>query len=520
MAMPAKEALRMEHITKVYSNGVMANSDINFSVEQGEIHALSGENGAGKSTMMKMLFGEEQPTRGDIYINGKKTSITSPTRAIQLGIGMVHQHFMLVPSLSVVENMILGMEPTKGIVIDRKLAERRVAEISEKYNLSVPPHAKIKNLTVGQKQKVEILKALLHGARVLILDEPTAVLTPQETRELFCELKILKNDGYTIIFISHKLNEVRELCDRITIIRHGRTMGVYPVSEVSEEEISRLMVGRDVVLQIEKSPAHLGETVIDIQNLTVSDSQGRRCLDSISFCAKRGEVFGVAGVEGNGQTELVEILSRNRNFGSGSVRILGENIQNLSITKLRMLRVSHIPEDRMTVGIAGGLSITENAMADKSGSREFCNRVGLLRRENIRKYGMQMVERYRVLCRNPDVSVSSLSGGNIQKVVLARELSSNPELVIADQPTRGVDVGAQEFIRKELLELRDLGKCVFLVSSDLNELLGMADRLIVLCGGKISAYFQDTSQVSEEDLGRYMLGIDRQSDEKIGEAAR
>ena len=385
MAVPGKEFLRMEHIRKVYSNGVVANSDITFAVDHGEIHALSGENGAGKTTLMKMLFGEEQPTRGDIYINGEKTVIASSAAAIRLGIGMVHQHFMLVPSLTVVENMILGMEPKKGLVIDQKLAERQVTEISEKYNLLVPPHAKIQDLTVGQKQKVEILKALFHGAKLLILDEPTAVLTPQETRELFQELKILRDSGYTIIFISHKLNEVRELCDRITIIRRGRTMGVYPVREVSEEEISRLMVGRDVVLHLEKKPAQQGDPAIQVENLTMMNTQGQKKLDGISFCAKRGEVFGVAGVEGNGQTELVEALSRNMEFRSGSIRILGQDTSRMSIRQLRALKVSHIPEDRMTTGIAGALSITENAMADKSCDPEFCGRGTLLKKKNSKE---------------------------------------------------------------------------------------------------------------------------------------
>lgn len=518
--MPGTEILRMEHIRKVYSNGVVANSDITFAVNHGEIHALSGENGAGKTTLMKMLFGEEQPTRGDIYINGEKTVIASPTAAIRMGIGMVHQHFMLVPSLTVIENMILGMEPRKGLIIDQKLAERQVAEISEKYNLIVPPHSKVQDLTVGQKQKVEILKALLHGAKIMILDEPTAVLTPQETRELFHELKILRDSGYTIIFISHKLNEVRELCDRITIIRRGQTMGVYDVKDVDEEEISHLMVGRDVALHLEKKPAHQGEAAIEVEGLTVRNIIGQKKLDGISFRAKRGEVFGVAGVEGNGQTELVEALSRNMDFHGGSIRILGKDISGMSIRQLRAQKVSHIPEDRMTTGIAGALSITENAMADKSYDPAFCGKGTLLRRKNIREYGRKMVERYHIFCKDPDVAISSLSGGNIQKVVLARELSSDPEVIIADQPTRGVDVGATEFIRKELLRLRDEGKCVFLVSSDLNELLGLADRLIVLCGGKIAAYFPDTTAITEDDVGQYMLGLDRQSEQEIAEVTK
>lgn len=514
------EALRMEHITKVYSNGVVANNGIDFCVRQGEIHALSGENGAGKSTLMKLLFGEEQPTRGEIYINGEKVQITSPTKAIELGIGMVHQHFMLVPSLSVVENMILGLEPRKGIVIDQKLAEQRVVEISEKYNLNVPPRAKIRDLSVGQKQKVEILKALLHGAKILILDEPTAVLTPQETQELFQELKVLRDDGYTIIFISHKLNEVRALCDRITVIRRGKTMGVYNIADVDEAQISRLMVGRDVVLQIDKTPAKQGETVLSVKELTARNILGQKRLDGVSFCAKRAEVFGIAGVEGNGQGELVEILSGNRGFEGGAVELLGKDIKGMGPRQVRKLKVSYIPEDRMSVGMAGQLSITENALADKSDDARFVSKPGLLRRKNIREYGKEMVSQYQVVCKSPDVSISSLSGGNIQKVVLARELSSTPEIVIADQPTRGVDVGATEFIRKELLKLRDSGKCVMLVSSDLNELLGLADRLIVLCGGKIAAYFPDTKAVTEEMLGRYMLGIERQTDEQIAEVAK
>lgn len=518
--MSGTPALSMQNITKVYPNGVMANSDITFSVEKGEIHALSGENGAGKSTLMKILFGEEQPTQGDIFINGEKTVIQSSAMAISLGIGMVHQHFMLVPSLSVIENMILGMEPRKGLVIDKKAAEKQVIEISEKYNLKVPPHKKVSELTVGQKQKVEILKALMHGAKILILDEPTAVLTPQVTRELFQELRTLRDDGYTIIFISHKLNEVRALCDKITIIRRGKTMGVYGISEISEQEISKLMVGRDVVLRIEKDPVNLGEPVVQVNHLTILTEQGTKRVNDVSFTTRQGEIFGVAGVEGNGQTELVEVLSRSRGYHQGEVCIMGKDIQTLSIRQLRDLKVSHIPEDRMTIGIAGDLSITENAMADKSQQVEFCGKSGLLKLKAIKDYGLEMIKRYHVLCKSPDATISSLSGGNIQKVVLARELSSNPEFVIADQPTRGVDVGAMEFIHKELLSLRNNGKSIFLVSSDLNELLGLADRMIVMCEGEISAYFPDTSCVTEEDLGRYMLGIEKQTKEEIEEVAK
>ncbi len=518
--MNQEEALRMEHITKVYPNGVIACQDVTLAVNRGEIHALSGENGAGKSTLMKILFGEEQATRGEILINGVKVNIPSPTAAIKLGIGMVHQHFMLVPSLTVMENMILGIEPKKGLRIDRARAQREVLEISQKYNLLVDPNLRVRDLTVGQKQKLEILKSLVRGAKILILDEPTAVLTPQETRELFIELKALREGGYTIIFISHKLGEVRKLCDRITIIRRGRTMGVYPLEQVTEQEISRLMVGRDVVLTIPKSPPRFGAPTLQVRDLRIFDEGGRAVLDGLSFTARQGEILGVAGVEGNGQPELVQALTGMLPFRSGEIRVLGKDIATLSIGDIRRLKVSHIPEDRMTVGVAPNLSITENMLADKVQRQEFSSRAGLLRRCAIREYGRRMAERYGILCKTPDVDISSLSGGNIQKAVLARELSALPEIIVADQPTRGVDVGATEFIRRELLAMRDAGKTVFLVSSDLNEILGLSDRLIVLFEGKLAAYFPDSSLVSEEELGRYMLGIDRQDPERLREVAQ
>jgi simple sugar transport system ATP-binding protein len=312
------EALRLQNITKVYPNGVIANNGVTFSVNYGEIHALSGENGAGKTTLMKILFGEEEATDGEIYIDGEKVRITSPLMAIKMGIGLVHQHFMLVPSLTVAENMVLGIEPRHGLSIDVDETERLVKEASQKFNFSIDPNKKIRDLTVGQKQKVEILKALIRGAKILILDEPTAVLTPQETKELFIELKVLKEKGYTIIFISHKLNEVKELCDRITIIRHGRTMGVYNLSEISEQEISRLMVGRDVALEIIKKPPKPGKASIKVRDLKVIEESGKYSLKGISLTAHYGEIFGVAGVEGNGQLQLAEALTGLGSYQSGT----------------------------------------------------------------------------------------------------------------------------------------------------------------------------------------------------------
>ena len=513
----AEEALKMSHIVKVYPNGVMANKDVTLSVNRGEIHALSGENGAGKSTLMKILFGEEQPTSGEIYINGKKVHMASPQMAIKMGIGMVHQHFMLVPSLTVTENIILGMEPKKGIRVDLSYARSQVEEMGKKFNLYVDPDKRVEDLTVGQKQRVEILKALFRGAKILIRDEPTAVLTPQETQELFDELMHLKDSGYTIIFISHKLQEVKRICNRITIIRRGVTMGVHEVDSVSEQDISRLMVGRDVILNIEKEPCQPGEPLVKVKNLVMMDENGKRAVNDISFTLRRGEILGIAGVEGNGQTELVEALTGMSGYASGSIEIGKKDIKGCSVEKIRALKVAHIPEDRMTVGIAPKLSLTENMIADKLNWKKFF-RGGVINRKAVREYGDQMIKEYQVLCKTQDVSVNSLSGGNIQKVVLARELSGEPQVIIADQPTRGVDVGASEFIRRRLVESRDAGNGVILVTSDLNEVLGLSDSLLVMYEGKIVAYIKDTSRITEEELGTYMLGIRKQTKEEIGEA--
>ena len=511
------EALHMKNIVKVYSNGVMANKDVTLCVNQGEIHALSGENGAGKSTLMKILFGEEQATSGEIFVNGKKVNITSPQMAIGLGIGMVHQHFMLVPSLTVTENMIMGVEPQKGLFIDKKYAREQVEEIGKKYNLYIDPDKKVSDLTVGQKQKVEILKALFRGAKILILDEPTAVLTPQETSELFEQLKNLKKSGYTIIFISHKLNEIKEICDRITIIRRGVTMGVHDVAGVTEEDISRLMVGRDVVLKIEKKPAAPGKPLIKVKDLKVVDETGTVSVDGVSFSLREGEILGIAGVEGNGQSQLIEAITGMGHVTSGTIEMDGQNIVGASVRKIRDLKMAHIPEDRMTTGVASNLSITENVIADKLNWKRFVGG-GILKRKEIRTYGEQMVKDYQILCKNQDVEIGSLSGGNIQKGVLARELSGDPTVVVANQPTRGVDVGATEFIRQQLIDMRDQKKGVLLITSDLNEVLGLSDSLIVMYEGKIVAYISDVSSMTEAELGTYMLGIQRQSEEQIKEA--
>ncbi len=507
--------IQMKEITKVYPNGTVANQDVNFDVRKGEIHALMGENGAGKSTLMKMLFGLEQPTSGEIRVNGETVSLSSPTVAISKGIGMVHQHFMLVPSLTVAENMVLGMVPTKaGALIDYKKAVQITEEFSEKFNLPVDANALVMDIPVGMKQKVEILKALVRGARILILDEPTAVLTTQETVDLFAELKNLKNQGYTIVFISHKLNEIMEITDRMTILRGGRSMGVYETKDVTAEEISRLMVGRDVILEVEKDKAVPGDEVLKVRDLEYINEWGKKMLNKVSFSVRKGEILGIAGVEGNGQKELVDMLFGFERPNSGVIEMNGKSILGLNQKQLRDMHISLVPEDRMLYGIASSGTIEENLISDRVDEKRF-NKGILFNMSALHEESDKLIRDYTVLCKSRSQQVGSLSGGNIQKVVVAREFSNAPQLIIADQPTRGIDVGATEFIRKKLVELSRSGIAVLLVSADLNEVMELSDSLIIMHGGTIAAYFEDTEQLTDEQMGKYMLGIDRQSDEEI-----
>ncbi len=508
--------VQMKGITKIYPNGIAANQGVDFSVRRGEIHALMGENGAGKSTLMKILFGLEQATEGEIRINGKPVSISSPNAAIAQSIGMVHQHFMLVPSLTVAENIVLGMVPKKsGLFIDYKKATEITRESAAKFNLDVNPDAKVADIPVGMKQKVEILKALIRGAKILILDEPTAVLTTQETAELFRELIHLKERGYTIIFISHKLNEIKQITDRITIMRGGKSMGVYETASITEQEISRLMVGRDVILDVEKDQPHPTDVVLRVRNLHYTNEWNKKMLGGVSFDVRKGEILGVAGVEGNGQRELVDMLFDLMEPDSGTASVNGKDVIHASQARIRALGVSLVPEDRMTYGVAEGATIEENLISDRFSERRF-NRGPLFNMRAIRAESDRLISDYTVLCKSRRQKVKMLSGGNIQKVVVAREFSSEPTLIIADQPTRGIDVGATEFIRKKLVDLSRSGAAVLLVSADLNEVMELSDSLIVLYGGTIAAYFEDTSQLDDEVMGEYMLGLKRQSSEEIG----
>ena len=512
-----KDFLVMENITKVYDNGVMANDNVCFSAEKGEIHAICGENGAGKSTLMKLLFGVEQPNQGRIILRGEEVKLTSPLKAIEMGIGMVYQHFVLVPSLTIAENVMLGIEPKKGIRFDKEKAVELTRAICEKYNFDIDPLAKIEDISVGVKQKVEIIKALIRGAEILILDEPTAVLTPQETKELFEQLKLLKEAGHTIIFISHKLNEVKYLCDRVTIIRHGRTMGTHNVADVTEADISRLMVGSDVELTISKTEAKPKDAVLRVKNLITYNEVGKKTLNGVSFTVREGEILGIAGVEGNGQRALINMITGFGEGGSGEVSINGKDIRSLSIKQLRQEGLVHVPEDRNVMGVAKNMSIRENLISDKINLPKY-NKRFTLNDDAIEADTDQWVKDFDVVCANSLQQVGMLSGGNVQKVVVARELTSYTKLIVCDQPTRGIDVGATEFIRKRLVQKRDEGNAILLVSADLGEVMNLSDKLIVMYGGEIVAYFPDVTDITEEDLGFYMLGIKRMTAEEIGGA--
>ncbi len=499
--------LEMKNILKVYPNGVVANDHVSFSIKKGEIHALLGENGAGKSTLMKILYGIEIPEEGEIYLNGEKVNIRSPQDAIQLGIGMVHQHFMLVPSFTVAENIVLGIEPRKNkIFVDKDKAAKLAEEIASKYNFNIDVNQKVENLTVGTKQKVEILKALYRGADILILDEPTAVLTPQETEELFVQLEELKKNGHTIIFISHKLDEIKRICDRLTILRNGRNMGTYDIGDLTTDQISRLMVGRDIVLTFDLKEPKLKKTALKVRNISVIGSNGKTKVDNVSFDLKEGEILGIAGVEGNGQSELVDVLTGlNKNYG-GDYFIYDVDAKNLSIKEMRNLGLSYIPEDRMTVGVAKDMDILTNLFANQYDKKEYSNRF-FLNRKNMEKRAEQLIKDFSIKASSYKQEVGMLSGGNIQKVVVARELSNEPKIIIANQPTRGIDVGAQEFIREKIVEFRDKGAAIILISADLNEVLELSDRLAVMYKGKFTGIFTNVKQVTEEELGRYMLGL-------------
>jgi simple sugar transport system ATP-binding protein len=509
--------LEMRNIWKVYPNGVTANKGVNLRVKKGEIHALLGENGAGKSTLMKILFGFEKPTEGEIYYNGELVHINSPYKAIELKIGMVHQHFMLVPSLTVVENIILGMEPRKGLSIDLKKSIEFVEKEMNRYGLPVPLNEKVKDISVGMKQRVEIIKTLVRGADLIILDEPTAVLTPQETVELFRALKNLTKAGKTVIFITHKLNEVKEIADRITVLRRGKTIGEAEVKDITEKDMSRMMVGRDVDIEIDKSPANPGKIVLEAKNLEFTRFDGVKMLKGINLKLREGEILGIAGVEGNGQTELVDIITGMDKPEKGEIYIFGKNMMDADNPhEFRKSGMSFIPADRMIYGVSKEDSIEENLISDRF-EKEPYSKKGVLKYKNITENAIKMINEFDIRTDGPKTAVKMLSGGNIQKVVVAREFTANSKIIIADQPTRGIDIAAADFIRRRLVKERDNNVAVLLVSSDLTELLEVSDRILVIYHGEFVAHFKDVKKINEEILGEYMLGIKKMSKEEMGD---
>ncbi len=495
-------ALELRGITKRFGP-VVANDGIDFDLRPGEVHALLGENGAGKSTLMSILYGLYSPTEGEILVNGEPVEVDSPSRAIELGIGMVHQHFMLVPVMTVTENIVLGEEPTHGAFLDVREGSRKVKELSDRYGLAVDPDAVIEQVSVGMQQRVEILKTLYRDARILILDEPTAVLTAQESHELFEVLGALKADGVSIVFISHKLNEVLEISDRVTVLRRGKRIDTVPTEGATEASLARLMVGRDVLLRVDKDAVKLGEPVLEVEDLHVRDDRDLEAVKGVSLNVRGGEVVAIAGVDGNGQLELVEAIAGMRVPDAGRVAIAGRDVTGSGVRATTEAGVAHIPEDRHLRGLVLDFTLAENLALREYRSPPISNH-GLLSIGGMNDRARSLLKEYDVRGGDPGTIASSLSGGNQQKVAVAREVASNPQLLIAHQPTRGLDVGAIEFVHGRLLREREEGRGILLVSLEFEEIRALADRILVIYEGRIVGEFPP--DVSEEELGIAMTG--------------
>jgi general nucleoside transport system ATP-binding protein len=494
--------LELKGITKRFP-GVVANDHVDFDLAKAEVHALLGENGAGKSTLMNILYGLYHPDEGEIRLNGSSVRITSPRDAIDRGIGMVHQHFMLIPVMTVAENIVLATEPRKGLLLDEDAAEERVRELSEQFGLAVTPEARIESITVAQQQRVEILKALYRGAEILILDEPTAVLTPQEAKELFDVIQALRAEGKSIIFISHKLNEVLEIADRITVLRRGKTVETVPREGATEAGLARLMVGREVLLRVEKAPAELGEPLLVVDDLRVFDERGLESCRGISLEVRAGEIVGIAGVDGNGQTELIDALTGLRQIAEGRIRVGGKELGHSSARDRLDAGIGHIPEDRQVRGLVLDFTLAEN-LALHDYRKEPDSRWGWLYPRRMIARAKKVLTEFDVRGGGPLTTAASLSGGNQQKVVVAREVSRDPRVLVAAQPTRGLDVGAIEFVHRRLVQERDEGRAILLVSFELEEILSLSDRILVLYEGRIVAEYPP--DVSEEEIGIAMTG--------------
>lgn len=501
-------------IGKTYPGGVVANDGVNLVIEPGEVHAVVGENGAGKSTLMKILFGIEQPNAGTLLLDNKQVRFSNPREAIDAGIGMVFQHFSLVPSFSVYENVVLGSEPRAGIKLDRARAIAEVQALSDKFRLKVDPLPSVRSLPVGQQQRVEILKALYRNARILILDEPTAVLAPQEVQELFVAIRSLVAQGKTVIFIAHKLPEVLEISNYITVMRQGKTVGQVKTSEVTEKSLAALMVGREVTLRVDRKQTDQSQRVASVKGLRVVNARGTEIVAGLDLNVHSGEIVGLVGVEGNGQAETLEAITGLRSIAAGDIQVASQDVTAMSVLDRRGLGLASIPEDRIAEGLATGASVAENLVATRLNDTRYV-RNGLLDLKAIRANAQRLIERFSIRVGGPSSAVGTLSGGNMQKVVVARELSEQPKLLLVNQPTRGVDLGATQFIWRTITDARDAGAAVLLSSADLSELLALSDRLIVLYRGKIVAAFVNQPDLTPETLGAYMLGLSTQTNEEM-----
>ncbi len=502
--------LDLREITKRFP-GVLANDDISLTLNKGEIHALLGENGAGKSTLMNIIVGLYQPDEGEIFIDGAPARIHTPHDAVGMGIGMVHQHFMLVPVFTVTENVVLGMEDKRwGVLFDEDTARNRLLALSEKYGLEVDPDATVKDLPVGVQQRVEIIKALYRGARILILDEPTAVLTPQESDDLFRIMRELARNGVSIFFITHKLREVLAVADRITVLRQGRVVGTADPHTADEAQLAAMMVGRQVILQVERGPGQQGATILQVRDLEATDDRGHKALNSVSFEVRAGEVLGIAGVQGNGQTELAEVLTGLREVSHGSIRLLDQEIANVSPHAIIALGSAHIPEDRQRHGLVLSYPVADNLVLCTFDEMPFAQR-GVLQPRVVDENARALVREYDV--RTPDIHTVTrgLSGGNQQKVIIAREFSRPIRLLIANQPTRGLDVGSIEYIHRRIIEKRDEGCAVLLISAELDEIRALSDRIGVMYRGRLVA-MKDNVNIGAEELGLLMAGAHPQAE--------
>jgi general nucleoside transport system ATP-binding protein len=499
----ASPVLEMRGITKRFP-GVVANDGVDFDLRKGEVHALLGENGAGKSTLMNILYGLYHTDEGEIRLQGRKVAFGSAKDAIDRGIGMVHQHFMLIPVMTVAENIVLEIEPTKaGVLLDYDAAVERVREISTRFGLAVEPTALVENISVGQQQRVEILKALYRGAEILILDEPTAVLTPQEAGELFEIIKSLQADGTSIIFISHKLNEVLEIADRITVLRRGKKIDTVPRAGATEEGLARMMVGREVLLRVDKKPPQTGERLLEVRDLNVNDERGLPAVRDVSFVVRAGEIVGIAGVEGNGQSELIEAITGLRSAQSGHVVVGGRVVNHPSARRMLDAGIGHIPEDRQRRGLVLEFTIAENiALHDYRYAPS--SRFGWLFPRRLVQRARELIREFDVRGGGPNSRAGGLSGGNQQKVVAAREVARDPKVLVAAQPTRGLDVGAIEYLHRRLVEERDEGRAILLISLELDEILSLSDRILVMYEGRIVG--EHTPGTTEEEIGLEMLG--------------